>query len=146
MLKNVKKLAISKQLLISLILVTIMFTAFSFNVESSCAVTLNETDDDLGVELDVEDKLENSQTNEILSTSYSANGGTYSDIQKLVDKASAGDTITLKGTFSAKSSSDIIKVNKKLTITSSSTATLDGKKLSNAFQLQKGSAGSTISN
>ena len=105
MLKNIEDMAISKQFLISILFVTLMFTAIGFNLENSYAADVNETnDDDLGVELDVEDKLENSQENELLKSTYTLNGGTFSDIKTTIGKAKDGDTISLSGTFVAKSS------------------------------------------
>ena len=146
MLKNTKKLAISKQLLISLVFIALMFTAFGVSTENLYAIEVNETVDEMGVELDIEDKLENSQNYEMLQATKTLNGGTFSDIQKAIDAASSGDTIKLSGTFVAKSKDDLISVNKKLVITSSSSATLDGKKLTNIFAVRSTGEGSKISN
>lgn len=146
MIRNIRDIAISKQFLISIMVIALMFTAFGFNIENSYAADVNDTVDDLGVEIDVEDKLENSQDNELLGTTYTVNGGKYSDIQKAIDKAKAGDTIKLSGTFVATSANDRINVPIKLTITSASTATLNGKNLCPAFFMKSKSAGSTLSN
>ena len=146
MLKNIRNMAISKQLLISLIFATLMFSAFGMNMDHAYASDLNESVDELGVELDIGDKLENSQDNEILEETYSLNGGEFSDIQEMIDNAASGDVIKLKGTFVSTSSNDTIKINKPLTITSSSTATLDAKNLSSIFRLTSRAAGTIISN
>ena len=146
MLKNIRNMAISKQLLISLIFATLMFSAFGMNMDHAYASDLNESVDELGVELDIGDKLENSQDNEILEETYSLNGGEFSDIQEMIDNAASGDVIKLKGTFVSTSSNDTIKINKPLTITSSSTATLDAKNLSSIFRLTSRAAGTISSN
>ena len=140
-------MAISKQLLISLLFITLMFTAFGVNTDHSYAVDLNESvGDDLGVELDVEDKLENSQTNEILEATYTLDGGTFGDIQTMVNNADSGDRIRLSGTFVPRTVNDTITINKQLTITSSSTATLDGQGISSIFKIKSKAAGTIINN
>ena len=147
MLKNIRNMAISKQLLISLLFITLMFTAFGVNVDHTYAVDLNESvGDDLGVELDVEDKLENSQNNEMLQASYTLNGGKFQDIQDAINNANSGDVIKLKGTFVATSQDDAIKISKPLTITSTSSATLNAKNLTYIFNVRSGAAGTVISN
>lgn len=65
--------------------------------------------------------------------SNEANGGTFSDIQNLINRAREGDTITLDGTYIG--SGTPITINKALTIKSTTGATLDGKGLSNIFKI-----------
>ncbi len=156
MLKNIRNLAISRQFLISLIFIALMFTAIGFDIENSYAADLNQSADDFGVELGVEDKLENSQNEEMLKSSlndeevlgatHTLNGGKFKDIQRVVDSASAGDTIRLSGTFTAQSSADVINVTKKLTITSDSTATLNGRNICKIFNIKTKATGTTLSN
>ena len=144
MLKNIRSRAISKEFLISALFIALMFTAFGVNIENSYASDVNETADELGVGLDVEDKLENSQNDEVLQ--FTLNGGTFSDIKNAIRQANDGDTIDLNGEFSAQSSSDTISVSKRLTITSSSSATLNGKNLGVIMVFVSGSSGSNITN
>ena len=125
MLKITQKIAISKNFLISMLFVCLIFTTWGLTIDDSYAVDLNETSAEMEIGLDVEDELENSQ-NEILGVannnkdeilaakSYTLNGGSFSDIQKVVDQSKAGDKIILKGTFVSKDSNDGIVINKKL--------------------------------
>ena len=108
MFKNVQKIIFSKPFLISLILICLMFTSVSAGIDNAYAADLNESDG-VGLEVDIENQLENSQENEItlasnqnedvMQATHSLDGGTFKDIQKLVDKASNGDTIKLSGKF-----------------------------------------------
>lgn len=132
-----------------------MFTAFGFGVENSFAADLNETVDEIGLESDDTVKLENSQTkqimevgsqdsNETLQATRTPNGNTYQSIKDAIDAASAGDTIKLSGTYY--SNGNQIVINKKLNIMSDNSATLDGKHLSVAFQINENGAGTTFKN
>ncbi|WP_405266900.1 hypothetical protein [Methanobrevibacter sp.] len=156
MLETIQKIAISKTFLISLALIFLMFTAVGLNIDQAYALDLNETDD-VSVEVDLEDMMENSQENEIRlsntqeneilqANSYSLNGGTFSDIQRVIDNADSGDTIKLSGTFVPASADDTITLNKKLTFTSSSKATLNGKKSTAILKITSGGAQSSFSN
>lgn len=142
-----KRIAISKKFLISLIFITLMFTAIGVNVDGAYAQDLNEVDGDLELELDDGDKLENSQGNEeTLGRTYSLNGGTFSDIQNRIDRASDGDIIDLSGEFTPSSSGEGIVLNKSLTLKSSSSATLNGKDTTQILYINKKGVGSTIDN
>lgn len=141
-----KKIAISKQFIIPLILIVLMFTAIGVNIEDSYAYDLNEDNGDLGLELDEGDKLENSQNDEILSGSYSLNGGTFKDIQNALRNARDGDVIDLSGDFVSESSDDTISVEKSITITSSSSATLNGNGNTQIILVRPAGAGAKISN
>ena len=156
MLKDIQKIVIGKPFLISLILICVMFASVSLNMDEAYALDLNETDD-VSVEMDLEDTLENSQDNEIMSLnnvdeeslqakSYSLNGGTFKDIQSVINKASSGDTIQLSGTFVSSGSSDTISLDKRLTFTSSSGATLNGKKSTVIMKISSGGASSRFNN
>ena len=155
MLKNIQKIVISKTFLISLILICLMFTSIGISLEADYASDLNETSE-IGMKVELEDKLESSQENEmvrvnnneneLLQASYSLDGGTFSDIQNIINRASSGDTIKLSGTFVSTNSSDTITVNKKLTITSPSTATLDGKNSATILKISSGGAQSKFNN
>ena len=64
MFKNVQKIIFSKPFLISLILICLMFTSVSAGIDNAYAADLNESDG-VGLEVDIENQLENSQENEI---------------------------------------------------------------------------------
>ena len=157
MLKKTQKIAISKNFLISMLFVCLVFAAFGLNMDNSYAVELNENSSEMEIGLDVEDTLENSQ-NELLSLdnnqkdeiltakTYTLNGGSFSDIQEVINKASADDKIILKGSFVSKNDNDGIYINKKLEITSSSSATLNGKNSVGIFSIKSAAAGTIISN
>ncbi len=156
MLRNIQKIAISKRFLISLVLIGLVFISIGVDMEGAYAIELNETDE-IDVELNLQDKLEDSQENEIMSlnyennellgaNSYSLNGGTFKDIQNTINKASSGDTIKLSGTFVSTGSADTISLNKKLTFTSSSGATLDGKQSTVILKIDSGGANSQFTN
>ena len=157
MLKKTQKIAISKNFLISMLFVCLVFAAFGLNMDNSYAVELNENSSEMEIGLDVEDTLENSQ-NELLSLdnnqkdeiltakTYTLNGGSFSDIQEVINKASADDKIILKGSFVSKNDNDGIYINKKLEITSSSSATLNGKNSVGIFSIKSAAAGTVISN
>ena len=154
MLKHDGKTAISKFLLFSALIILLMFASSQFNMDCAYAADVNGSSE-MGGDLDLEDEPINSQDNEILEVNNqdsqellkatrTPSGNTYKSIQDAVDVASDGDTILLKGTYF--SNGDYIKVKKRLTITSDSTAVLDGKHLSAAFFLYAESAGSVIKN
>lgn len=155
MFNNIQKIIISKPFLISLILVCMMFTSLGVDTNHVYAVNLNESDE-MGLKTDVEDKLENSQENDAMqvtshenyilqANSYSLNGGTFKDIQDVINKAKSGDTIKLKGNF-VSTGGDTISLSKKLTFTSSSQATLDGKSSAVILKIYSGGAQSKFSN
>ncbi len=104
---------------------------------------IEESDDDF---LDVDDSYQISEyeNEDLLTKTYSLNGGKFSDIQKIVDKAKNGDTIKLTGSF--KSNGKQITIDKKLTITSSKGATLDGNGKSRIFNVKSNAKGLVISN
>ncbi len=155
MFKNVQKIIFSKPFLISLILICLMFTSVSAGIDNAYAADLNESDG-VGLEVDIENQLENSQENEItlasnqnedvMQATHSLDGGTFKDIQKLVDKASNGDTIKLSGKFVSEGSQDTISISKKLTFTSPSQATLDGKNSTVILKISSGGAQSKFMN
>ncbi|MBE6499843.1 MAG: DUF11 domain-containing protein [Methanobrevibacter thaueri] len=155
MLKNNGKTNISKYFLISIFIICLMFVTLGYNIENVNASDINQTNDNVQLEIDTNDKLENSQientiqnenSNEILSTTHKLNGGTFQDIQECIDDADAGDTIQLSGTFKPSKNLEYISVNKKLTITSNSNAILDGKNNYQIFYLTKNGNGVVISN
>ena len=164
MLENIQKMIISKPFLISLLFICLMFTSLGVDINQAYAVELNESGE-IGLDVDVGDKLENSQENGILENtnenelmledtgqndvlqakSHSLNGGTFSDIQKVINSASSGDTIKLSGNFIS-TGGDTISLSKKLTFTSSSQATFDGKNKTVIFKITSGGAQSTFKN
>ena len=155
MLRNIQKTIVSKTFLISLLLIVLMFTSIGANMEDAYAADLNEASE-IGLDADIEDMTVNSQENEILANNqenellgtnhYSLEGGTFSDVQNIINEASSGDTIYLGGRFSSTSPSDEIKISKRLTITSPSQATFDGMNSSMIFRITSGGAQSSFSN
>lgn len=156
MLKHNGKTTISKCLLLSVFVVFLIFTSLDYNMDYSYAADINESSDEMGIELDVEDKQINSQDNEILEVDSQESeetlratrtpaGNQYKNIQDEVDAANEGDTILLKGTYYS-NGNDSISINKRLTITGDSTAVLDGKHLSTAFNINEEGAGTIIRN
>ena len=121
-----KRMAISKEILISLFFVTLIFAVIGVNMETTYAYELDEDNDDLELELDDVDKLENSQNDEIVSESHSLNGGTFKDIQNKINKAKNGDVIDLSGEFTPDTPGGYITLNKSITLKSSTSATLNG--------------------
>lgn len=152
MFEHNRKIAISKCLLLSALVICLIFASLDFNMEYAYAVDVNETGD-MGVELNAEDKLVNSQDNELmevdsdelLGVTRTPSGNLYNDIKNVVNAASDGDTILLKGTYYA-NGDNCIYINKRLTITSDSGAVLDGKHLSTAFHVVSGGAGTVFKN
>ena len=119
-------MAISKEILISLFFVTLIFAVIGVNMETTYAYELDEDNNDLELELDDVDKLENSQNDEIVSESHSLNGGTFKDIQNKINKAKNGDVIDLSGEFTPDTPGGYITLNKSITLKSSTSATLNG--------------------
>ncbi|WP_407374145.1 hypothetical protein [Methanobrevibacter sp.] len=165
MFKNCQKMTISKCFLISLACIVLIFTSFGIAMDGAYAVDLNQSAGEIESELNVEDKLGNSQEeilnskieseyelnaaqdNEILGSTISLlSGGTFSDIKKAVNNAKNGDTIKLKGTFVAEKAYDQINIDKKLTIMSDSSATLNAKGLTYILNIKTNAAGSTLKN
>lgn len=156
MFKHNGKTTISKYLLLSLLVICLIFTSLGFSMEYPCAADVNESSDEIGIDLDVEDKQVNSQDNEILEVDLEESeeflgatrtptGNQYKNIQNEVDAAREGDTILLKGTYYS-NGDDYISINKRLIITGDSTAVLDGKHLSTAFKVNEGGAGTIFRN
>lgn len=139
-----------------MLLVCLIFAAFGLNLEDTYAVDLNETGNGTSMKLNVEDKLENSQTDgnlevdgndaDILTANYVVEGRTFQDIQNKIDRAQEGDKIILVGDYHSNGKESTIYVYKRLTITSTSSATLDGDGVSGILSLEYGSAGSVVSN
>ena len=141
-----KRIAISKEILISLIFITLMFTAIGVNIEDTYAYDLDEDNGDLDLKLDDGDKLENSQNDEIVSQTYSINGGTFSDIQNKINNARDGDIIDLNGNFTPSNSGDTISVEKPITLKSSTSATLNGMGNTQILVFRMSAEGSHIEN
>ena len=165
MLKYDQKVAISKRFIIPLLFIILVFTSFGVSMGDNYAVDLNQTADGIESELNIEDKLENSQenivsvnlqeddalnaveNNEILTSTYTLNsGGTFADIAAKVNTARNGDTIVLNGVFKATKTGDRISLDKQIKFTSTSGATLDGIGKSYMFILKHGSDGSSFNN
>ena len=164
MFKNSKRIAISKSFLIPLLFVVLIFTSIGVSMDNVCAHDLNQNASGIESELNVEDKLENSQENvltssmengellsvsnddDILTRTIPLNGGTFEDIRNAIDGANDGDTIKLSGTFIAEKAFDQIKVSKKLYFTSDTQATLDAKGLTHIFVIGEAGAGSSFKN
>ncbi|WP_298501802.1 hypothetical protein [uncultured Methanobrevibacter sp.] len=164
MFKNSKKILIGKHFLIPLLFVILIFTSFGVSIDDAFAADLNQSADGIESGLNIEDKLGNSQenivsmsldesnslgvgqNNELLGKTWNnlSSGGTFSDIRRIVGHADDGDIINLRGTFVAQNNYDQIWINKRVTITSDSGATLDAKGLCHIFVLNTTAAGSTI--
>ena len=84
------------------------------------------------------------ENEDLLGKTYSLNGGKFSDIQNVINKAKKGDTIRLSGLF--KSDGKQITIDKKLTITSSKGAILDGNGKSGIFNIKSNAKGLVINN
>ena len=115
----------------------------SFNnvyAEDNGTVLIEDTaDDSIDQSLDACDE-------DLLTKTYNIDGGKFSDIQDVLDKAKTGDIIRLSGKFTPSKSNTLINIDKSLTITSTDTATLDGKGISGIFNLKSSAKGSVISN
>ena len=156
MFRHNGKTDISKYLLLSVFVICLIFTSFDSNMECSYAVDVNESSDEIGIDLDIEDKQVNSQDNEILEVDFeepeellgatrTPTGNQYKNIQDEVDAARDGDTILLKGTYYSQGNGPVL-INKRLIIEGDSTAVLDGKHLSTAFSIKEGGAGTIFRN
>ena len=156
MLSKTQKIAISKNFIISMLFISLIFAAFGLSLEVNYASDLNEDGNGLNMKLNIQDKLENSQTDEllevdtdngnILTANYVVEGRTFQDIQNMIDGASVGDKIILVGDYHSNGRESTVNITKRLTITSTSTATLDGKGISGILAVDNRAAGSVISN
>ena len=165
MFKNSQKISIRKHFLISLLFVILIFTSIGVSIDGACASDMNQTASGIDGELNVEDKLGNSQENglstnldmdssvnraqnsEVLGNTINLlNGGKFSDIRNALNNANAGDIIKLGGTFESENEYDQITLNKPVSFTSDSMATLDCKNLSRAFYIREGGRCSSITN
>uniref|UniRef100_UPI00386AB250 hypothetical protein n=1 Tax=Methanobrevibacter sp. TaxID=66852 RepID=UPI00386AB250 len=164
MFKNSQKISISKHLIISLLFVVIIFTSAGVNIDDVCAHDLNQSVDGITSELNIEDKLENSQENilntnvesygslsasqneEILGATITPEKHTFESIRAAIEDANDGDTIKLSGTYYAQKEFDQISLNKKLKITADSTAILNAKGLTHIFTVGTGGGGSSFNN
>lgn len=141
-----KRIAISKEFLIPLIFIALMFTAFGVSIDDTYAYDVDEDNVYSGLELDDVDKLENSQNNEIISETHSINGGTFKDIQNKINKAKNGDIIDLSGEFTPDTPGGSIILNKSITLKSSSSATLNGMGNTQIMSVKATGVGSHIEN
>ena len=156
MLNKTQKIAISKNFIISVLFICLIFAAIGLNVEDSYAAGLNEKSIGTTMKFDIEDKLGNSQASEILEVDrssediitrdYVVDGRTFQDIQNAINGAQAGDTIYLAGDYSANGRKSQIIIDKTLTLTSVSSATLDGEGISSIFNITSDAPGTVISN
>ena len=188
MFKNNRKINISKNFLLSILIICLIIAVVGVNIDNAYASDVNGTNDELGVKLTLEDKLGNSQINneklkeinslvnensdagkvmlvddvnesvnldgklesssdsEVLGTTYTLKNGTFADIQAKIKDANPGDIIKLSGTFKASNNESMIKVTKRLTITSDSSATLNGAKISMILRIYQGGQGTVIKN
>lgn len=156
MLKN--KITINKYFLGLLLVICLMFISCGFGIENSYAVELNETNDDkMEINLNVVDKLENSQSNELLGVDMDKNdqlgvertvtGNKFSDIQDAINGANKGDVIKLTASkYYADDENSVIRIKKQLTITSTSTSVLDAGKKTLMFRIYSEADGTVINN
>ena len=115
MFRNSQKISISKHFIIPILLIVLIFTSVGISVDDVCAHDLNESADGIMSELNIEDKLENSQENilntnveideslgvsqdiEVLAKTITPNGNTFTNIREAVESAKDGDTLYLEG-------------------------------------------------
>ena len=142
MFKNKPEITINKSFLLSLCFICFVVSVFVFNTGHAAAYELNENASETETDLGVEDKLENSQTDDVLQDS----GKTFSDIREMIKNSKSGDTINLDGTYKAGSKNDVITIDKKLVIKSNKGAVLDGNGISSIFSITSNAAGLSISN
>ncbi len=124
------------------------FIIFTIFLNLSCIFAYENNDSFMEYEAKVESEtntLKNIKNENFMSTQHSLDGGSFRDIQNLVDVAESGDTIILNGKFVAENNSSLISIDKKLNIISSSGAILDGNEISGIFHLKTGSDSSFIS-
>jgi len=144
------KLAISKNFLISLLFIVLIFGIFCINVDGIYASDNNQTDDGFKLDKNTQDKLKNSQINNLKENTHDdilkANGGTFQTIRDKIKSTPDGGTLVLDGIYTASNSDDVIVVNKPITITSNSPTILNGMGISQIFKFKSKAAGSTISN
>ena len=137
-----------------------MFTFVGVCMDDVCASDLNQNATGIENELNIEDKLGNSQEN-ILNTNLNEQqtfgvdpnneisllkGGKFSDIRDAINSAKKDYVIKLGGTFKAEKEFDPIIIDKRLTIMSDSSATLDGRGLTHIFIVDEGAAKTTLKN
>lgn len=156
MLNKTQKIAISKNFIVSMLFICLIFAAFGLAVDDSYAVDLNDNGIQTTMESGIEDKLGNSHVNEILevdknsegilASGYTVDGRTFQDIQNAINNAQAGDTIYLTGDYSANGRESKINIDKTLTITSTSSATLNGQGISSIFNITPDAPGTIVSN
>lgn len=145
MLEKNHKITIIKHVPHIVLIVMIILTINTFTIDEIHGVELNESTDEVGIELKNEDKL-NSQEKEILTTTYSSNGGTFTDIKNLIKKAKPGDTINLNGNFYADKKDSPIVINKKLKITSKKGVVLNAKGITRIMTIPIAAKSTTLYN
>ena len=155
-----KKILISNHFLISLLFIILIFTSVGASFDCISAADLNQSEFGIKSELNIEDKLENSQdvilqkdveSIDLLNAGQDVggtvvSGKTFSDIKKAINNAKSGDTLILRGTYKAEKSSDGIEPNKKIYFTSDTGATLDGNNLCRIMFFGSSAAGSSLNN
>ena len=83
MLENKRKITISKNILISLCFVCLIVAIFAFSTDDAAAAVLNESINEIELDMDVEDKLENSQIDESVKADENLRATkTFKDIQE----------------------------------------------------------------
>ena len=95
-------------LCVILIFILSFSSVYSNNLSN---VTSFDTNDEFLTVDNYSDLYQESNDN-LLGKTYSLNGGKFSDIQNMIDKAESGDTIRLSGKFKADNENSIIKINK----------------------------------
>lgn len=124
-------------------IITIILILLTLNVNNIYAFDQQNSNDTEIIKLDTK-YIE--QTKISKSKEYTIENGNFEDIQKVIDSSNEGDTIKLNGYFQATNNNSMIKIKKKLNITSDTTATLDGNNKSGIFYLNNKSSGTSISN
>ncbi len=145
MLEKNLRITITKSFLISLIFIFLITTVCAFDMSQVSAADMNESLDEVEFDIGVEDKLGNSRDVDVLKGD-SLDTHTFNDIREMIEKSKSGDTIYLEGNYVAGSSNNQITIDKKLTITSKTGATLDGENKSSIFFIPSTGKGTSLSN
>ena len=90
--------------------------------------------------------IHNSSDESILSSSeFSLSGGSFDDVQSILNKADDGDTIYLDGEFYSTDNSSLIKVKKSVNLVSNSGAVFNGRGQSGILYIYPTSVGTVVS-
>ena len=142
----------------------LIFMSVGVSLDDVCASDLNQSMDGIQSELNIKDKLGNSQEDivnmnleegdqlsvsqdgDVLGSTIEVSGGSFTKVRNAINNANPGDTIKLKGNYYAEKEFDQIRINKQITLTADSRATFDAKGLTHVFVIQENAKKSTFNN